>query len=123
MNIKEQEIWYGIHKSTENQIMQNKLSGTNDFAFEPPMDVLNSKISKLEESKNHELDTFEFETHSDLFLDEEEIALEVDLMLTDLNERKRSHSSTAMDTTLNDRGLITLRCSEDVMFQLHRVPM
>ena len=74
-------------------MMQNKLSGTDDFAFEPPMEVWNSEISKLEES-NHELDTFEFGTHSDLFLDEEVIAQEVDLMLTDLDERKRSRSST-----------------------------
>ncbi|GFH46847.1 predicted protein [Chaetoceros tenuissimus] len=74
-------------------MLHNKLSGTEDFAIEPSMDMWNSDIAELEES-NHELDTFEFGTNSDLFLDEEVMAQEVDLKLTDLEKGKRSRSST-----------------------------
>jgi hypothetical protein len=74
-------------------MMHNKLSFTEDFAIEPPMEMWNSDMTELVES-NHELDTFEFGTHSDLFLDEEVIAQEVELMLTDIEKGKRSHSST-----------------------------
>jgi hypothetical protein len=87
-------IKFTIHNTyKKNKMMHNKLSFTEDFAIEPPMEMWNSDMTELVES-NHELDTFEFGTHSDLFLDEEVIAQEVELMLTDIEKGKRSHSST-----------------------------